>query len=107
MWGSILSWAANMTGTVLGYFGAEVAKRTAFYVLASVATVAIFVAFASLCTAAITGFTSGLQDQWLIAGAGLLLPWNTSLCLSAYMSASFAKWMVRIGLIHVLILAKG
>jgi len=99
-------WFANLSATALSYFGYQVATRTAFYLAASIATVAIFVALAATCTALITGTLAALSSNVLVQGIGLFLPWNASLCVSAYVSASFANWMAKIGITHVMLAAR-
>lgn len=103
---SFILWGFNLVQSVVGFFGLQIATRTLMAATAIAATIALTLALASLLTSLITGITSSLSDSWLLQGFGFLLPWNTSLCVSAYVSARVGKWMHDFALLHVVIASR-
>lgn len=106
MAGSLVVWLFNIITSIVGFFGLQLATRTLMAVTAIAATIAVTVALASLMTSLITGLQATLTDNWLVSGAGFFLPWNTSLCVSAYIAARIGKWMHDFALLHVVIASR-
>lgn len=78
----------TLVGDLVTFFGKKWALRIAFFTAFSVLTVA----FVTLLVSFVQGLTFVYPDSYVLAGFRLL-PDNTALCLSAYISAAISKWI--------------
>lgn len=106
MAGSVITWLFGGLSSIAGFFGLQLATRTLMAATAITATIVLTLALASAMTGLITGISATMSNSWIVAGAGLFLPWNASLCVSAYIGARAAKWMHDFALLHVIIASR-
>jgi len=89
-------WLANffvsLAGSILGYFGQALTKKTLFATAAVAAFVSLTTAFVLVVKALLVGIVYVLPP-WAASVAGLILPSNFSVCISALISARIARWI--------------
>lgn len=92
----MMVWLANffvsLVGSVVGYFGQSLAKKTLFATAAIAAFLALTTAFVLVVKALLVGIVYVLPP-WAASVAGLMLPSNFSVCISALISARVARWI--------------
>ncbi len=86
-----MPWLINLVGSLAGFFGIQLAKKTALITVMLAASVALTLALAVAITNLLGGITAALPTD-LSAGAAFL-PSNTSACISAVLTAKVARFI--------------
>lgn len=74
-----------------GFFGLQLAKKTALAAAAIAASIALTLALTAAISALLTGIVATLPST--IAAGAYILPSNTSACIAAILGAKFARFV--------------
>ena len=83
-----LQWLGSLLGSIAGFFGLSLAKRSVFAAATIAASSALLLTFALVIKNSISALVYVLPD-WA-AGGAMFLPSNLPLCVSAIITAKLA-----------------
>lgn len=86
-----MPWLITLVSNLAGFFGIQLAKKTALIAVMITASIALTAALAFAIQATLAGITASLPSDFQ-AGA-MFLPSNLSACLSAVFTAKTARFV--------------